>query len=803
MKSRLPNLTKSTYFNRNAAVVNAVLINEYVEKGRLKINSITPRGEIWAHSPDDILLSIPGFVPRHVVEQIELSDDAETRQDSLARLQIIKKLESFERKISITESIYAPTVSEWYEKAYSQDANQWSRVRIDDILASHSSQNLAGNEATARVAIHKLLMAEPLNFVASGLHRATLEFSTRPRAEVENIQRVVEWIRNDSPKINSFVEKARKIAELSSQLSETRRESVISAAEVAAPRFQQSDKDIISFLRCSIRKRSQHQRSPYEGFAPMIIKRIGLHKVDITDNVIFDFLRDIGALEPWHSPVFLSEEQVVTEGQIISNHSPTTKLSTVDPHESLRHDWGQLPVFVIDSADAEELDDGISIEHANDGSNWMHIHIADPTTRLPISHPIAAAANARASTIYGSQSVFPMLPSEYAMSEYSLGGKVLKEKGYQQVLTFSAHIDATGTLLSSTIRPGIIRNVQVVTYNAVEEAWKTDRPYLLWPFGESLNEPASPEISSEFLYILSDIRNVGERLKHQRDSLARFSWTTTKAKVFFPDKPLPTLQSAPQLWRGFPKMVYGVETGELSPARAMVAEMMILAGQIAGRFCTERELPGLFRTAEKPIGLSDDMMADIKTEGAHIPLDVVFKASVASKPAYYSPVTDGHWALGIDKQDGGYVRVTSPLRRFADMVMHWQIKNALLGNSKPLIDVKEMDQYAKKLHERERLINLLTRADNGYWAAVYIQRKLESSTDPGPLNGLEGYVSSVTPDYETFSRTSVVPVFMPEIGIKGWLPYTEGAFTLGQKIKVKVTGVTMVGKAKVRLELAY
>jgi hypothetical protein len=59
-----------------------------------------------------------------------------------------------------------------------------------------------------------------------------------------------------------------------------------------------------------------------------------------------------------------------------------------DPVESMRRDFGDIPVYVIDSPTAHELDDGISIEETPDGV-WVHAHIADPSHLIPPNHPLS------------------------------------------------------------------------------------------------------------------------------------------------------------------------------------------------------------------------------------------------------------------------------------------------------------------------------------------------------------------------------------------------------------------------------
>jgi exoribonuclease II len=490
----------------------------------------------------------------------------------------------------------------------------------------------------------------------------------------------------------------------------------------------------------------------------------------------------------------LTEEKSIAEGRFASTVS-TDGSEVIDEHDSQRHDWGQLPVYVIDAEDAEELDDGISIEKLNDGTNWIHVHVADPTSQLSRGNTIALVAAARACTMYGPQRTFPMLPTGHSVTRHSLG--VLDRDKGQKVLTFSAHLDGNGNLVESTVRTGVVRNVHVITYAAVEEAWGEPSHDLHWPFEEGPRLMQTPGIvPPEAHPDLEALRSLGLIQQRRKATLGRMSWTMPQPKVYFPDKPVPTSSKSLELWAGYPRLAYGVERRELSPARAMVAEAMILAGKVAGQFCTEKGLPGLFRAAGKPLGAPVD-----PNSRGNLPAEMVMRSQIASRPAYYSTSPSDHWQLGIDAENGGYVRVTSPLRRFADMVMHWQIKAALSGKQVPSISSEEMQKYAARLHERETTVSAIYKAQQGYWAAVFIQRRLESHPDEPLFRELAGYAFAAA-EFDTFSRLYNTTVFVPELGVKGWLSTTnKPGWDTGDQINVRITGVTMVGKAKIRLGL--
>jgi len=134
--------------------------------------------------------------------------------------------------------------------------------------------------------------------------------------------------------------------------------------------------------------------------------------------------------------------------------------------------------------------------------------------------------------------------------------------------------------------------------------------------------------------------------------------------------------------------------------------------------------------------------------------------------------------------------------------MHWQIKAALLGAEKPEVSVQEMEHYASQLHEREAIVKSISLAQNGYWTAIFLQRRLRYQSDDPLLQKLEGCIYS-TPEFDTFLRTYSARVLVPKLGIKGWVSTTKApGWGLGDAVTVRISDVTMAGKAKVRLEMA-
>ncbi|KAG8677912.1 hypothetical protein FRC09_020281, partial [Ceratobasidium sp. 395] len=365
---------------------------------------------------------------------------------------------------------------------------------------------------------------------------------------------------------------------------------------------------------------------------------------------------------------------------------------TVDGLDNMRHDFGNLPAYVIDDASAEELDDGVSVERSTDGSEnvWLHVHIADPTSILAPNDPLAVDARRRSATAYFPEVTFPMLPPT-DLSLNALSGN--DRNASMNVLTFSALVSPTGEMLEHQVRPGIVRQVRILQYDDVTRALGESLIDPIWPFGKPESEKVvAKEVSSEALPDLQLIQKVTNRLAQARvaktDSVL---WSqprpdilmNKKVKILTAHDPRPL----PRAYQGFPKVDYAVQLGTLhdighalDASRAMIAECAITAGRITSLFAQEHGIPIIYRSLARPTGVGVDRYHPLLSRRDPYQGTVLYRDAIVQQLAQVSVqpmITPAvHWQLGISAEEG-YVRATSPLRRYLDMLCHWQIKSAL------------------------------------------------------------------------------------------------------------------------------
>jgi exoribonuclease-2 len=152
---------------------------------------------------------------------------------------------------------------------------------------------------------------------------------------------------------------------------------------------------------------------------------------------------------------------------------------------------------------------------------------------------------------------------------------------------------------------------------------------------------------------------------------------------------------------------------EDSPARQLVAEMMILAGEVAARYGQVHNLAIPFRSQPQPELPSDEELMQLPTGWVR---DCAIRRCM---PRSEMGITAArHATLGLD----GYSQVTSPIRRYTDLLAHFQIKAHLRGDPLPFssAEVTELTQGASNAAYEAVLVERQTKR---YWALEYLRRQ--------------------------------------------------------------------------------
>lgn len=778
------------------STIGIVIGSGFIDRA-FRVAVLTKDGESYVALKQDICFSIPSVCPLDLAMRCGLEAYPDDEAQLGARVEVLKRLRIVQRQVELAVIGLSRKVPSIYDSLRSKDPNQWTEVKSSEVaimLYKHPT-------ATEMYATHKLLMDNPMRFVASNQYTADEMFKVRPLNGVNDLLQVLEWVRNKDPALNRFIAKAKEVADVQIKLRESSRGEQPAYVE-ANHSWSETDKVLIRLCVASLAHQRSIQLDPYLVPVGHLIRHFyGLRTVSHGDNEIHRLLMDIGVYAPWQDPLTLDPAYkldldmrpatVQEQDQRIVRALENSKelkprhpedFYARDPLESVRHDWGNMPVYVIDDPTAEELDDGISVERieSEPGYSWVHVHIADPGSLIPPTHFLAQkAANQFESwyTVTQTFSLFPKSLIHHPVHGLSLGIKS-KNGIPDRVLTFSAKVDPEGILVDYAVRAGLVRNVKIINYESVDATLGIPGAVVGYPFGGAPTPQRIP-VLSDFAEDLDAFHEIASKQRQRRVAMNWIAFDSPSACVER-TSPIPLHPSGiigaqiddPCLHKGFPSLVYTVvsmrENCEAG-ARAIVAEMMKLACRVGARFLSDRNVPAAYRAGPPLVPVSEDAIQTLlskRDEFGYINERDAMHYFLYKPPAQYQNTPGLHFGLGVP-QGQGYVRVTSPLRRYNDLVAHWQIQNVLLNEKagktskngvKGMFDSEWMDKFLQTLQVKSQTLKGVQRRHDRFWALRYILHWQETFADgknrhlwpkdaqgnpiPDPLEGLEGYMSS-------------------------------------------------------------
>ncbi|KAK3496635.1 protein phosphatase [Neurospora hispaniola] len=463
--------------------------------------------------------------------------------------------------------------------------------------------------------------------------------------------------------------------------------------------------------------------SKYQWIGAAVLRALGRYQdADVLDATVgWTFLQEIGWLMPWeiharHS-LRLPGLQVNRAGGLLPSPEEQQPAELAeDVLAPLRQDFSTSTVYCIDAPNAKEIDDGVSLEKTDkEGEYWIHVHIADPTSRIRPDSSLAKRAALMTQTSYLPGHVDKMISDEAVVAEFSLAPG-------RPSLTFSARLNEEGTLLDHKITPGRIGDVVYITPQDVATAVgpvdagipKVSTPDVVLEVGTPPSaEDEAPtrkmtkpdELSEQNvkdLEILSRLAAAIHKVRIQKGSVPIFlpspsaDFSLVNARIEHTPSGFLACTNDPYI-----SVKYSV-SGGLHP---IVDDLMGTANQIAALWCYERGIPIPFRT---------NLLAAQNEEALHAyTQDVIYPQLIAGKQPSLEEMRTlrnllgGHdiaatptfiYTMGVDI----YTKATSPLRRYSDLLVHWQIQAALLEEHKrraqgsQSLVIRKFDKYHLK-----------------------------------------------------------------------------------------------------------
>ena len=825
-------------------MIHAIAAGPHYSVRSRQVLCLTTMGQAVPFNDDDIMLCLPGFVDQKLVDACGSMKLHTTNAELAARTRVLAELRAIEKEIERATRYVDNRAAGFYDHLKSPNPHEWKKVDVQTAAGFYKRRDNLDTPLATKIAVHKHLMDHPRKFVAHPTaYRETQTFLVRPSAQAQNIADITNWMRVEGGRtLNEFCDKAKVIMGQAKAL----RQRSTSATPHEIPTdynytLTDTDREILRFLVDAFHTQRLTQLDPYSLPTNYILKRIGL--LDDTEWPVNQLrglqrvLTDLGVFSPWTDGAsFATRIESLAHQPIIkplrAPPYPPKPLGpedfyASDPLEALRHDFGDLPVYVIDDASASELDDGVSIETIplEPENYWVHVHVADPTTLLPPTHTLAHRAREMSESSYLVHGTVYMLPPS-TFERFNLRHTATTRES-QQAMTFSFKVDAAGDIIDYKVRAALIKNVNIMTYDAVDAILGLPSLAPIFPFERpNLSPPSRPPIDPSHVEQLKLLHKVSSRLVTNHALRPAFNFFIPTSNVRF-THPIPFHLPSPsmctdtstmrqfKLYDGFPDMSYSVETpeGPTRGARAMISEFMKGACRVASRFGVETGTPLVRRHGSEPFGPDpaaiERLIASRDEFGMVDPFEVA-KAMVAVPKTVNTLTPKRHWALGIPDGEG-YVRVTSPLRRYADLIAHWQIKHTLLANSDPARYTKGkrvvfgedwLSQYAREVTFRDRE-KKRERMMGQYWSGMFLKGwlggEIKSETlDPktAVFEARPGVMVIKDESAKTYRMKSMVP----QLGVWGEIAL-DHPLEVGSRVNVRIADVKMGARPKISLEL--
>ena len=394
--------------------------------------------------------------------------------------------------------------------------------------------------------------------------------------------------------------------------------------------------------------------------------------------------------------------------------------SNPDSADENRLDLTHLKVCTIDDESTTEIDDGLSVEYLSDGTAKIWVHIADPTQIVNPGDELDLEARRRSTSLYLPTGMVPMFPSELATGPMSLvQGKVCS------ALSFGVILDETGGIREYEIHPSLIKPTYRLTYDDVDE---------MLQLGVQ-NEPEIADLA--------------------KSSYLRRSWRKSQGAI--------QIKMPESVIKVKDNEEVTIELIDSSPSRQLVAEMMIMTGEIGGRFGVENNLPLPYRGQPQPELPPEEELLQLPAGPTRF---CAIRSCMPRSEMSMSAIR--HASLGLDS----YVQVTSPIRRYTDLLSHFQIKAYLRGEELPF-SREELQEIVYSVSSSSYEAVLVERQTNRYWGLEYLRRNTDCIWDVLVLRWLR-------------QDEDLGLILIEDLGME--LPHRfDRPVTLGERLEMQVT----------------
>jgi len=403
------------------------------------------------------------------------------------------------------------------------------------------------------------------------------------------------------------------------------------------------------------------------------------------------------------------------------------------PDLKKREDLRDIPLVTIDGADARDFDDAVYAQEQSDGGFHLIVAIADVAHYVKSGSALDNEAQRRGNSTYFPDRVVPMLPEALSNDLCSL-----RPKENRACMVAHMWIDASGSLKKYKFTRGLMRSKARLIYEQVQAARDGNTDDMTGPLMESVINP---------LYAAYDVL---DKARIRRGAL---DLDLPERRVVIDEKGEMT----------------GVVTRERLDAHKLIEEFMILANVAAASALEDKRdpkaLPCVYRIHDKPsLDKLDSVREFVESFGISMPKGAVAEPKQinnvlrqaakmdyshlisqvilrSQSQAVYHTQNIGHFGLALGK----YAHFTSPIRRYADLLVHRSLIKAYgLGDGGITDDeIARIDEIAQHISTTERTSMVAERNAVDRFTAAYLSEHIGAEF-AGRINGVTRFGLFVT-----------------------------------------------------------
>lgn len=356
---------------------------------------------------------------------------------------------------------------------------------------------------------------------------------------------------------------------------------------------------------------------------------------------------------------------------------------TISPQETAqRDDWRQRCVITIDPESARDYDDAIAV--TRHGSNWeLAVHIADVSHYVRPGSALDAEAQSRGNSCYLPDRVLPMLPPRLCDGICSL-----REGEDRLTRLCLMQINRQGKVFKAEFRDAVICSRRRLTYPQV--------------LGVLQGKASTGD--AEVDAMITEAGRLAALLRHKRFEAGALQLDMPEIRLITDEHGAPV----------------DVEVETSDESHQLVEEFMLVANETVAHALNAHQLPTIYRVHEAPDPAKlSELAQELKAYGIKAgtlatreelnavmakieghPDESILKVRVlrAMMRARYSPEALGHYGLA----KGDYCHFTSPIRRYADLVVHRAFCRLSGTPSAPLPGPGTLAAIADHISETER-----------------------------------------------------------------------------------------------------